>query len=56
MNPRKIITYVEHPYPPIAPFWIAYYDGDEGDEYAPRGMGPTQDEAIRDLTDSEVKL
>jgi hypothetical protein len=50
---RPIVTSFIHP--PI-PFrgcdWEAIFDGDEGDEFAPRGFGATEAEARQDLIDN----
>ena len=50
---RKIITIFVYPPIPWRSFdWCAYYDGDEGEEQAPRGWGATEAEAVKDLQDS----
>ena len=54
MTPRKIVTSNTCPPIPWRNFdWCAYRDGDEDNEFAPRGWGATEQDAIDDLMDME---
>lgn len=47
---RKIVTsFVYPPIPIRSNDWVAYYDGDDGEDGAPRGWGETEQAAIDDL-------
>lgn len=46
---RKINVHLVEPPCGIRPFWEAYFDGEEGEETAPRGTGSTAEEATEDL-------
>lgn len=45
-------SYINPPIPFRGCDWEAIFDGDEGDEFAPRGFGSTEAEAIQDLIDN----
>lgn len=50
---RPILTsYINPPIPFRGCDWEAVFDGDEGDEFAPRGFGATEAEARQDLIDN----
>lgn len=50
---RPILTsYAPPPIPVRTCDWCAWFDGDEGDEFAPRGFGATETEARQDLIDN----
>lgn len=50
---RAILTsYAPPPIPVRTCDWCAWFDGDEGDEFAPRGFGATEAEARQDLIDN----
>ena len=46
---RQIIVHIVEPPCGFPHFWEAYFDGDEGEETAPRGTGSTAKEATEDL-------
>lgn len=58
MKGSKIITsHVRPPIPVRGADWCAWFDGQEGDETAPRGWGETERAAIIDLMDkAEIDL